>query len=104
MLYGTRYQEAVKIFNSLLSLESLADPIKEVRDILQKCSDIQDLQSEVNANLCNSLLSGQTLPSLPYDHTGGGEGRWLRGEAERGKGRGREVWLRGGKGGGGRCG
>ncbi len=47
-LYGSRYQEAVKIFNSLLSLESLADPIKEVRDILQKCFDIQDLQSEVN--------------------------------------------------------
>lgn len=48
VLYGSRYQEAVKIFNSLLSLESLADPIKEVRDILQKCFDIQDLQSEVN--------------------------------------------------------
>ena len=46
-LYGNRYQEAVKIFNSLLSLESLADPIKEVQDILQKCFDIEDLQSEV---------------------------------------------------------
>lgn len=45
--YGTRYQEAVKIFNSLLSLESLADPIKEVQDILQKCFDIEDLQAEV---------------------------------------------------------
>ena len=46
-LYGTRHQEAVKIFNALLAQESLADPIKQVQDILQKCFDIEDLQSEV---------------------------------------------------------
>lgn len=50
--YGTRHQEAVKIFNSLLSLESLADPIKEVQDILQKCFDIEDLQAEVFMHVC----------------------------------------------------
>ena len=49
--YGNRYQEAVKIFNSLLSLESLADPIKEVLNILQKCMDIEDLQSEVQYSI-----------------------------------------------------
>ena len=46
-IYGTRHQEAVKIFNALLAQDSLADPIKQVQDILQKCSDIEDLQSEV---------------------------------------------------------
>ena len=45
--YGTRHQEAVKIFNALLSQENLADPIKQVQSVLQKCFDIQDLQSEV---------------------------------------------------------
>ena len=46
-LYGTRHQEAVKIFNALLSQENLADPIKQVQSVIQKCFDIQDLQSEV---------------------------------------------------------
>ena len=46
--YGTRHQEAVKIFNALLSQDSLADPIKQVQEVVQKCFDMQDLQSEVN--------------------------------------------------------
>lgn len=46
-LYGTRHQEAVKIFNALLSQENLADPIKQVQSVIQKCFDVQDLQSEV---------------------------------------------------------
>ena len=46
-LYGTRHQEAVKIFNALLAQESLADPIKQVQEVVQKCFDIEDLQSEV---------------------------------------------------------
>ena len=46
--YSTRHGEAVKIFNSLLSQDSLADPIKQVQEILQKCVDMEDLQSEVN--------------------------------------------------------
>ena len=46
-LYSTRHGEAVKIFNSLLNQDSLADPIKQVQEILQKCFDMQDLQSEV---------------------------------------------------------
>ena len=37
----------MKIFNSLLNQDSLADPIKQVQEILQKCFDMQDLQSEV---------------------------------------------------------
>ena len=49
--YGTRHQEAVKIFNALLSQENLADPIKQVQSVLQKCFDIQDLQSEVDDKL-----------------------------------------------------
>ena len=47
MVYGTRHQEAVKIFNALLSQESLADPIKQVQEVVQKCFDMEDLQSEV---------------------------------------------------------
>ena len=47
-LYGTRHQEAVKIFNALLSQENLADPIKQVQSVIQKCFDIQDLQSEAS--------------------------------------------------------
>ena len=46
-LYGSRHQEAVKIFNNLLSQETLADPIKLVQNILNTCFDIIDLQSEV---------------------------------------------------------
>ena len=46
--YGTRHQEAVKIFNALLSQETLADPIKVVQNILYTCFDIVDLQSEVS--------------------------------------------------------
>ena len=46
--YGTRHQEAVRIFNGLLAQENLADPIRHVQEILQKCFDIQDLQSEVH--------------------------------------------------------
>ena len=49
--YSTRHGEAVKIFNSLLSQESLADPIKQVQEILQKCFDMEDLQSEVFCQL-----------------------------------------------------
>lgn len=45
--YGSRHQEAVKIFNNLLSQETLADPIKLVQNILNTCFDIVDLQSEV---------------------------------------------------------
>ena len=45
--YGTRHQEAVKIFNALLSQDSMADPIKQVQEVVQKCFDMQDLQSEV---------------------------------------------------------
>ena len=45
--YGTRHHEAVKIFNALLSQDSLADPIKQVQEVIQKCFDMQDLQSEV---------------------------------------------------------
>lgn len=55
-LYGTRHQEAVKIFNALLSQENLADPIKQVQSVLQKCFDIQDLQSEVTP--CGGVLWG----------------------------------------------
>lgn len=51
-LYGSRHQEAVKIFNALLSQETLADPIKLVQNILQTCFDIIDLQSEVQQLLC----------------------------------------------------
>lgn len=47
MEYGTRHQEAVKIFNNLLSQETLADPIKLVQNILSTCFNIADLQSEV---------------------------------------------------------
>ena len=47
--YGSRHQEAVKIFNALLSQETLADPIKLVQSILQTCFDIEDLQTEVCA-------------------------------------------------------
>jgi myosin X len=50
-LYSTRHGEAVKIFNSLLSQDSLADPIKQVQEILQKCFDMEDLQSEVFCQL-----------------------------------------------------
>lgn len=46
-LYGTRHSEAVKIFNTFLIQDSMADPVKQVQEILQKCIDIQDLQSEV---------------------------------------------------------
>ncbi len=46
-LYATRHQEAVKIFNALLAQESLADPIKHVQEVVQKCFDMEDLQSEV---------------------------------------------------------
>ena len=45
--YGSRHQEAVKIFNALLSQETLADPIKVVQNILETCYDFEDLQSEV---------------------------------------------------------
>ena len=51
-VYGTRHQEAVKIFNALLAQESLADPIRQVQDVVQKCFDIEDLQSEVHIPLC----------------------------------------------------
>ena len=51
MVYGTRHQEAVKIFNALLSQESLADPIKQVQEVVQKCFDMEDLQSEVRCCL-----------------------------------------------------
>ncbi len=50
-LYGTRHQEAVKIFNALLSQDSLADPIKQVQEVIQKCFDMPDLQSEVSVYL-----------------------------------------------------
>ena len=46
-LYGTIHQEAVLIFNALLTQECLADPIKQIQEIVQKCFDIEDLQSEV---------------------------------------------------------
>ena len=46
-LYGSRHQEAVKIFNALLSQEIREDPIRLVQNILQTCFDIVDLQSEV---------------------------------------------------------
>jgi len=46
-MYGTRHLEAVKIFNALLAQESLADPIKQVQEVMQKCFDMGDLQSEV---------------------------------------------------------
>ena len=38
----------MKIFNALLAQESLADPIRQVQDVVQKCFDIEDLQSEVH--------------------------------------------------------
>ena len=47
-LYGTRHQEAVKIFNALLSQDSLADPIRQVQEVVEKCFDMQDLQSEAS--------------------------------------------------------
>ncbi len=50
MAYGSRHQEAVKIFNGLLSQETLADPISLVRNILETCYDITDLQSEVGVS------------------------------------------------------
>ncbi len=52
--YGSRHQEAVKIFNGLLSQETLADPITLVRNILETCYDITDLQSEVSC--CRSAI------------------------------------------------
>ena len=45
-LYGTHHQEAAKIFNALAQ-ESLANPIKQVQEVVQKCFDIEDLQPEV---------------------------------------------------------
>ena len=50
MAYVSRHQEAVKIFNGLLSQETLADPISLVRNILETCYDITDLQSEVGVS------------------------------------------------------
>lgn len=46
-LYGTCHSEAVKIFNTFLIQDSMVYPVKQVQEILQKCIDVQDLQSEV---------------------------------------------------------
>lgn len=45
----------MKIFNALLSQENLADPIKQVQSVIQKCFDIQDLQSEVSSRLVEDV-------------------------------------------------
>ena len=58
-IYGTRYQEAVKIFNALLAQESLADPIKQVQEVMQKCFDIEDLQSEVRKRKFSGGIAGR---------------------------------------------
>ena len=46
-MYGTFYQEAVKIFNTFLIQNSMTDLLKLVHNVLQTCFDIEDLQSEV---------------------------------------------------------
>lgn len=66
-LYGTRHQEAVKIFNALLSQENLADPIKQVQSVIQKCFDIQDLQSEVSyKDACMQLNTSKVLITVAF--------------------------------------
>ncbi len=57
-VYGNRHQEAVKIFNALLAQDVTGDPIKLVQDILEKCFDIQDLQSEVSDRSCSDRCGG----------------------------------------------
>ena len=67
VVYGTRHAEAVKIFNSLLSQDSLADPIKQVQEILQKCFDMEDLQSEV---FCQLIKQTAGVPQEEVDTPG----------------------------------
>ena len=65
--YGTRHAEAVKIFNSLLSQDSLADPIKQVQEFLLKCFDMEDLQSEV---FCQLIKQTAGIPQEEVDSPG----------------------------------
>ncbi|XP_069083315.1 unconventional myosin-X-like [Pleurodeles waltl] len=49
--YTTLQDEAVKVFNSLQELETVADPVPIIQGILQTCQDLKPLRDEVYCQL-----------------------------------------------------
>lgn len=49
--YTTLQDEAVKVFNSLQELETVADPVPIIQGILQTCQDLKPLRDEIYCQL-----------------------------------------------------
>ncbi|XP_070302086.1 unconventional myosin-X-like [Salvelinus sp. IW2-2015] len=45
--YASLQDEAIRVFNSLQEMETLADPVPIIRGVLQTCQDLRPLRDEV---------------------------------------------------------
>ena len=54
--YGTRQEEAVQLFGSLIQAESISDYVPVIQGILQTAFDLPDMKSEVRSLLHLHIL------------------------------------------------
>lgn len=52
--YASLQDEAVRVFNSLQEMETLADTVPIIQGILQTCQDLRPLRDEVLLHLQNN--------------------------------------------------
>lgn len=53
--YASLQDEAVRVFNSLQEMETLADTVPIIQGILQTCQDLRPLRDEVLSSLQNNI-------------------------------------------------
>lgn len=53
--YASLQDEAVRVFNSLQEMETLADTVPIIQGILQTCQDLRPLRDEVLSHLQNNI-------------------------------------------------
>lgn len=58
--YASLQDEAVRVFNSLQEMETLADTVPIIQGILQTCQDLRPLRDEV-AVVSMHILRNQTF-------------------------------------------
>lgn len=63
--YASLQDEAVRVFNSLQEMETLADTVPIIQGILQTCQDLRPLRDEVKKNNLSQKIKVKSCFLLP---------------------------------------